>query len=284
VLTPSQVAALLVDEPDARFEVVQDDFERVDLGIQLRARTAAPNISDYAGDGRQADAACCEQALNWPLANVRRIGVERMNPDNLAALAVLENRNAGRPVDQDLVKELSRYDMQGIHAVRESRYYDAIVALIVLCQSDLDTAVRIVLARRLLEGRMPATFVAECGAIYRRHLGELRAQLRVSLMAGGRIAHIVGNKAAAFECGYDYADILLIEYCEVGTSGRIRRYTLCKRARRLPPDLLAVREELSALDAECPWEGKDIIISSAYDRSSALAAEQVGGVVAKHLL
>ncbi|PIX62102.1 hypothetical protein CO057_02260 [Candidatus Uhrbacteria bacterium CG_4_9_14_0_2_um_filter_41_50] len=268
------------------------------LGVEvtipvLAARCGLGNM-DHHGQGDTAQTpSATEQALASSLVlppDGTTLVTVRADTDSVSAMAVLANLADDRPVDDELVEAIGRFDRLG---PATGRPRDEVVAIGRIAQDFKRTLdERVAWVQAVLAGEGDEEEIRSLAAA-RDDFNAARQASEVSLHADGRIAAVVSTHRFATQLGYEAASVLVCFNPEMAvdfrdpSKGTYRKYTLCRYDSHVPVDLTAAMVELNELDSAVTegnrWGGRGDIGGSTQGIGSGLELEQVLEVVAKHL-
>ena len=263
------------------------------LGIEITMKSLLPegiiNLDHHGEKDTSKTPSAVEQALTSPLPEDGTvIATIRPDADSVGAMAVLENRASGRPVDPKLVAAIGTVNKFGPQAVGFEDLRPLTVAIARKAadfKESLDE--RVTWIGNILAGEIPQ---AEVDALVAARDGEFavaEAASKVTIVADGRIAVVESTHRFATELGYQKAQIVValnpqmpVDFKDA-SKGTYRKYTVCRYNEFIPVDFMGIREELNSVDPG--WGGQVSIIGSPQRRDSTLSLDQVIEVVIRHL-
>jgi len=286
------------------------------LGIEvtvpaLAARCTAGNLDHHGSGDTSETPSACEQALefetncpecgdSWfnhglsgPLCGMARpewtraetVVTVRPDADSITAMAVIENRSGYRPVDEELVSSVGRFDRLGPSAGKPTQSVTAIARK--ACDFKVALADRVQWVSDLLAGADKTAEVTELCSAHEAELEAARKASELTLYADGRIVCVVSTHRFATTLGYESAPVVvafnpaMLVDSKDPAKGTYRKFTVCRYDSHVPCDLPAALTEFQKM--EHGWGGRGDIFGSPQGVSSKLTLERVVEVVSRHL-
>jgi hypothetical protein len=263
------------------------------FGIEITVPKLLPegvaNLDHHGKEDTAETPSAVEQAVTSPLPEEGTvIATVRADADSVGAMAVLENRAAGRAVDSRLVAAIGAVDKYGPQATGFEDLRPLTVA-IARKAADFKTPLqqRVAWVGDILAGKIPQDEVDALVAARDTEFAAAETASIVTLAADGRIAVVESTHRFATELGYQKAQVVVAVNPQMSvdfkdpSKGTYRKYTVCRYNEFVPVDIAGIRDELNTLDPG--WGGQVSIIGSPQGKDSTLSLDQVVGVVARHL-
>lgn len=231
--------------------------------------------------------AACEQALTCELPpEGSTIATVRPDADSITAMAVLQQRANGWPINKDLVRAIGQMDRYGPKVAEEEQEYHDLVVAIARYSTDFKAPLlsRVNFAQCALAGTanigIVARLVAERDAEYEAAL----AASEVQVIIPDKLVYVESTHRFATSIGYQHATTVVAFNPEMpirGEEGTYKKFTVCRWDSNVPTDMDGALAELREL--EDGWGGRGDIFGSPQNRDSELAPIQVVATVAKYI-
>jgi hypothetical protein len=258
----------------------------VEVTVAALAARCVVNL-DHHGPGDTAETpSATEQALHADVPpQGATLATVRADADSVSAMALLTNRLEGRPVDEDLVLAIGRFDRLGPSAGEVPALVSAIAQVATDFKRPLSE--RVAWVQSAFAGEADSAEVEQLVAMRDGELAAARAASEVTLVAEGRVVTVVSTHRFATTLGYESAPVVVamnpamaVDFADV-SKGTYVKYTACRYDSHVPADLEAALAELQTL--EHGWGGRGDIFGSPQGVSSKLSLEEVTTIVVKHL-
>lgn len=287
----------------------KEEQPQVDLGIEDTIGVSDINIDHHGPDDTAETPSACEQIFAMtPLLVAETIATVRPDADSIAAMAIYKSRseNDGNTAHLNipLISHIGMVDRFGPRALEgfddeERNEHQKMVIAIAKIASDFRKTMedRIVLVQQILEGNIDEDLESELEGLVQqrdREFVDALAASEVNVIVPRSLVFVKSSHRFATQIGYAQASTVLAFNPEMPvmaknpetnrfspTGETYRKYTICRYDSHVSTDIMAILEELNAL--ESGWGGRGDIIGSPQNKSSELSEEQVLAIVEKHV-